>query len=251
MIGAVPLLRSETLSKAGFVHGFSTRAGGVSPPPFDTFDLAIQRPGEALSENERRLAATLGLPSANLFQAHQVHGNRVLVAGGDPVAMRAEEADALIAEPRSSNGVLVRVADCVPVLLADPSTGRVAAVHAGWPGVVARVVDAALDAMRAEGILAAMGPSIGPCCFEVGDDVAAKITSVSSPEVVVRSGDPGKVFVALRRAVRAQLLARGVAPEGIDDVGEGTCTRCDAARFYSYRRDKDASGRQVGVIVAR
>ena len=108
---------------------------------------------------------------------------------------------------------------------------------------------------EASGFIAAIGPCIGPCCFEVGNDVGAKIARSTRSDVIVRSDEArGKVFVDLRRAVRAQLRELGLSDYEIDDVPDRTrsgCTRCDARRFYSHRRDGDSSGRLVGVIVAR
>ena len=254
----LPLLVSETLKNAHFAHGFSTREGGVSVAPYDSLDFAILREPEALRENQRRLAAAVGFDPARLYQAKQVHGASLLVAEGDPRAMLEKEADALVAHPGSGAAVAVRVADCVPVLLADPATGRVAAVHAGWRGVVADVIGAAVSRLKdeageasdARGFLAAIGPSIGACCFEVGADVGETIVRATTSDAIARRDDArGKVFVDLRAGVRAQLRALGLADDAIEDVPG--CTRCDAARFYSYRRDGDASGRLVGVIVAR
>jgi polyphenol oxidase len=251
----ISLLVSPRLQEAGFAHGFTTRRGGVSEPPYEALDFAVLRDPARLRENQRRLAAAVGFDPAVLHQATQVHGRAVLVADGDPASMLEREADALVAEPGSGHAVAVRIADCVPVLLASPASGRVAAVHAGWRGIVAGVVAAAAERLGADdpgdarpGLVAAIGPSIGPCCFEVGLDVAESIAAASGPEVIARrAGD--KAYVDLRRAVRAQLVGLGVADAAIDDVPG--CTRCDRERFYSYRRDGDASGRLLAVIVAR
>lgn len=246
----LPLLTSPALRAAGFAHGFTTRQGGVSPPPYDTLDFAMLREPVQLRENQRRLAETLAFDPARLYQATQVHGRGVVVAEGDPAALAKKEADALVGS--AGVAVAVRVADCVPVLVADPGTGRVAAIHAGWRGVEARVVDAAVDALHGEParMVAAIGPSIGPCCFEVGADVAERIGDATGVDVVARRDEArGKAYVDLRRGVRAQLRRLGLADASIDDVPG--CTRCDAERFYSYRRDGDASGRLVGVIVGR
>jgi YfiH family protein len=257
------MLVSETLKKARFAHGFSTREGGVSVAPYDSLDFAILRDPVALRENQRRLAAAVGFDPERLYQAKQVHGASLLVAEGDPRAMLEHEADALVAEPGSGAAVGVRVADCVPVLLADPATGRVAAVHAGWRGVVAgvigatvaRLVSGARETSDARGFVAAIGPCIGPCCFEVGADVGETIVRSTTSDVVARRDDArGKVFVDLRAGVRAQLRALGLADDAIDDVPDRSragCTRCDVKRFYSYRRDGDVSGRLIGVIAAR
>ena len=260
----LPLLTSAKLTQAGFSHGFTTRLGGVSPPPFDSLDFAVLRDPALLRENQERLAAAVGFAAGNLHQAMQVHGANLLVAGGDPGATLALEADALAAEPGTGHAVAVRVADCVPVLVADSMTGRVVAAHAGWRGVEAGVVErsvrhlsGAAGAGRAERFVAAIGPCIGACCFEVGGDVGERIASASAAAVIVRRSHDErgeKVFVDLRRAVRLQLRRSGLADDAIDDVpgrgGEG-CTRCNRERFYSYRRDGDESGRLVGVIVAR
>ena len=244
------MLVGRALSKAGFLHGFSTRKGGVSLPPFDAWDFAILRDPAALEENLRLLGEAVGFDANDLYQARQVHGARVLFAEGDPSVMRATaEADAFVSRT-PGRAVLVRVADCVPVLIADRISGQVAAVHAGWPGVVARVLPAALDAMGAGDYLAAIGPSIGPCCFEVELAVADRIeASCGGASLRAAEHTPGKTRVDLRRAVRVQLRERGVRDEDIEDVPG--CSLCDAELFYSYRRDGDLSGRQVGVVVAR
>jgi polyphenol oxidase len=256
----LPVLVSARLRDAGFSHGFSTREGGVSEPPYETLDFAILRDPSRLRENQRRLAEAVGVDAARLHQARQVHGSVLLTADGDPAGMLVREADALVAEPGSGHAVMVRVADCVPVLLGDPASGRVAAVHAGWRGVEAGVVAVTVRRLvsspaagEVNGLLAAIGPCIGACCFEVGCDVAERIASASASGVVVRRTED-KAYVELRAAVRAQLGALGLADAAVDDVpgtGREGCTRCDASRFYSYRRDGDASGRLAAVIVAR
>ena len=228
----------------------------MSEPPFESLDFALLRDPARLRENQRRLASVVGFDASRLFQTRQVHGAALVVADGDPAGFVEQEADALVAEPRSGNAVAVRIADCVPVLLADPATGRVAAVHAGWRGVVAQVIGAAVARLGGgRGLVAAVGPSIGPCCFEVGTDVGETLALATTKEVVARRDDErGKAYVDLRRAVRAQLTALDLDDAAIDDVPSATregCTRCDARRFYSYRRDGDASGRLLAVIAAR
>jgi YfiH family protein len=256
----LPVLRSTALLREGFEHAFTTRLGGVSEPPFDSLDFALLREPSALRENQARLTATLGIANDALFQAHQVHGATLLVAEGHPAERLTRQADALAAEPKSGHAVAVRVADCAPVLLADPVTGRVVAVHAGWRGVEAGIVRVAVHYLVSRGscadardYVAAIGPCIGPCCFEVGLDVAQRVAEASSEVAVTRRvGDKG--YVDLRAAIRAQLSSLGMRSERIDDVpgpGQEGCTRCDRARFYSYRRDGDESGRLLGAVVAR
>src|SRR5581483_4626515 len=192
------LLESALLRAAGFRHGFSTRAVDFRPPA-DT-KMAVESVALALRFSPERL-----------HQVEQVHGDRVVVT---PVA-RTEKADALVAT-KGGDAVGVRVADCVPILLADPKTGAVAAVHAGWRGIVAGVIARTLE--RISPSIAAIGPCIGPCCFEVGLDVAEKIGAIDATSIARHEGN--KAFVDLRRAVRMQL--RKVA--AIEDVPG--CTKC-------------------------
>jgi len=168
----------------------------------------------------------------------QVHGARAV-----PAAESAgQEADALVARPGPACAVGVRVADCVPVLVASTDTGAVAAIHAGWRGVVAGVVPAGVELLGRGALLAAIGPCIGACCFEVGADVAERIGFVTR-----RAGD--KAYVDLRAAVRAQLRVLGLADDAIDDVPG--CTKHEPDRFHSFRRDGANSGRMLAAIATR
>lgn len=253
-----PVLTAGILTREGFRHGFTTRLGGVSEPPFESLDLALLRDPAKLRENLRRVGEAIGFDPAQLHQARQVHGRTLLVADGHPEAMAGAEADAIAAEPGTGRAVAVRVADCVPVLLADPESGRVVAVHAGWRGVEAGIVRDAVRHLAASPdararLAVAIGPCIGPCCFEVGADVAERIAKASREDVVVRRVGE-KAFVDLRAAVRAQLAGEGVPDARVEDVpgtGREGCTRCNPERFYSYRRDGDASGRLAGILVPR
>jgi hypothetical protein len=141
----------------------------------------------------------------------------------------------------------VVTADCVPVLLAGPE-GRLAAVHAGWRGIVSGVIAATLKAADGSGPgwSAWIGPAIGPCCYEVGDEVAEPVAAAGGPEVVL-SGPTGKPHLDLVAAARRQLASAGV--EEIHSVA--ACTRCDAERLYSYRREGKGVGRNVAFIWQR
>ena len=160
------LLKSVLLEREGFRHGFSTRLGGVSEAPFATLNLA-RAVGDDLGlveENYRRFALALDIAPHKLFETSQVHGATVSVVGPDDdvILRRNVEADALVTEAVGI-AVGVRVADCVPILLADPRTGAVAAVHAGWRGCTGRVVDRAIDALvGADGEASRLGPRCRP-----------------------------------------------------------------------------------------
>jgi YfiH family protein len=250
-------LRSGLLGRAGFKHGFSLRTGGVSAPPFEALNLArnVGDSAEAVRENHRRFADMVGYDPARLYEVSQVHGAQVETADGrvDPAVFRGREGDALLAlAPGQAVGV--RVADCVPLLVADPSSGAVAAIHAGWRGVVAGVVEAALLGLRrASGaapgqLLAAIGPHIGPDAFEVGDDVARQIAAAAPDGARVVLAREPRPHVSLERAVAAQLLAFGLTAGNIERVPG--CTFSEPARFYSFRRDGSRSGRHLAAIVA-
>jgi len=248
MSGAT-VLTAKVLTRAGVRHGFSTREGGVSGGAFATMNLArnVGDAPAAVAENHRRFAEAVGYAPERLFESSQVHGARVLrVDGAEVAATRIEEADGLVCQT-PGDAVAVRVADCVPVLLAAPGRGVVAAVHAGWRGVARRIVDVALASMGADAgeVIAAVGPCIGGCCFEVGDEVAAEIAAASVDSVVLR-GRGAKPKVDLRAAVEWQLRHARVG--AIEHVGD--CTMCEAGRFHSFRRDGKVSGRLLGAIVA-
>ena len=229
----------------GVPHGFSLRTGGVSEGAFGSLNLArtVGDAPEAVAENHRRFAAAVGVDAARLFEVSQVHGRRVVTAepGADPAELRLEEADALVT--RGPGAVAVRTADCVPLLFADLTAGVVAAAHAGWRGVEARIAQATLEQMGSApaDVIAVIGPHIRR--FEVGPEVAERIAAVAEGERVVRPGEP-RPFVDLAATLRAQLEALGVG--AIEDVGG--CTLDEPARFFSHRRDAGHTGRHLAAI---
>ncbi len=231
---------------AAFPHGFTTREGGVSPPPFSSLDLGGGAAGDdpgRVAENWERLRRQTGLAFGRV---RQVHGARVVIdpAPGEP----REEADAVVSRV-PGQAACVSVADCVPILIADPASGAVAAVHAGWRGTLARIAAEATRALaraagaRPEALLAAVGPSIGPCCYEVSPELAGRFREEFGAEVV---GSEERPHLDLWSANRRALLAAGLDPENIEILG--LCTSCAPARFFSHRRDAGRTGRQVGFI---
>jgi YfiH family protein len=178
--------------------------------------------------------------------AEQIHSARVLEAS----AGSCGEGDALVAD-RPGLALSVVTADCVPVLLASCDRGGpIAAVHAGWRGIAAEIVARTLDrlAVPAASLVAWIGPAIGPCCYEVGPDVAERVARVSTPDAVRPSPDsaavPGNPHLDLRRAVRAQLEAAGV--EDVRSVE--CCTRCHPRELWSYRREGERAGRNYSFV---
>lgn len=221
----------------------TTRAGGVSPMPYDTFNLAahVGDAPAAVAVNRRRLRDRLGLPAEPCW-LHQVHTTRAVRAqrGGEPL-----EADAAFAD---QPGVVCAVltADCLPILLCDRVGERVAAVHAGWRGLAAGVVESTLDALgpAAGGWLAWLGPAIGPRVFEVGDEVREAFLAGSKDAIgAFAPSATGRWLADLYALARQRLAARGVA----NVYGGGECTYSDRARFFSYRRD-GVTGRMATLI---
>jgi YfiH family protein len=167
----------------------------------------------------------------------QIHSNLILTA--DSNGSCVGEGDGLItAEPGAT--VSVRTADCYPILMADPVRRSVAAIHAGWRGTAEHIVEKALVRLKTEfgteprDVAAAIGPGIGVCCYEVGEDVAS------------RFGFSVRTHLDLAAENRKQLEAAGVPPGNIEALG--ACTFCYTERFFSYRREKEKAGRMVSFI---
>lgn len=258
-------IRSALLARLGVPHGFSTRVGGVSPAPFDSLnfgnpsDLAPERrdPVVNLRENWARLLAAIGAGGRGVVQVHQVHGAAVRVARAGEAAATGPDprADAIVTDdPGLMAGV--RVADCAPVLMSAGDGRIVAAVHAGWRGVVDGVARAAVLAMRglgAERIAAAVGPCISAVHFEVGPEVVAEFEHVFGARAPVLehcdagAARAGKAFIDLKEALRIQLREAGVAEVEVLPH----CTVAEAGLFFSHRRDRGVTGRMVGVIGPR
>ena len=219
---------------------FSTRLGGVSEAPFEGLNIAILTGDDrqAVRENRSRLAAALGRDPEGVVMARQVHGVNVQRhdARQEPhvfadVVRSAEEADAHVTASRELTPMVV-VADCLPIALSGP--GGVAMVHAGWRGLSAGIVEAAAAAVRAEA--AAIGPGIGPCCYEVGEEVLAEFEDLDG----VADGR----MLDLPAVARALLERAGLARIESADL----CTSSNPGLFFSHRRDGERTGRQAGLV---
>ncbi len=245
-------LRSSLLEAHGINAVFSQRHTGVSPPPFDSLNMG-DRLGDA-SENIHRnlelLCKQAGLTRPP-HQARQVHGIDVIQCGGTG-CMQEREADILIAsEPDCA--VAVRTADCLPILLAEPRAKLVAAVHAGWRGTVQNAVGTAINSLTALGgeparILASLGPCIGPCCFEVDERTAESIANAcpGAEKLIAHTPTPHPNLAAINQL---QLTHAGVKMENIEMLS--TCSSCHPELYFSHRRDKGLTGRQIAVVALR
>ena len=250
---------SPLLDRIGVPHAFSTRLGGVSAAPFDSLNLgnpngcAVQDDYEHVRENYRRLQAAAGCPDRELCHVHQVHGAALVHARRAQPFDTSAKADAIVTDD-PDRVVSVRVADCVPILLATADGRTAAAVHAGWRGVIAGAVPAALAAMHSEigngesvsTAVAAIGPCIGGDAFEVGPEVVEEFFRVFGDDapIVRRVGQKG--YIDLRAAVRLQLLRAGLPADRIDTTDR--CTHRDADEFFSHRRDNGITGRMAAII---
>jgi polyphenol oxidase len=259
------------------VHGFSTRVGGASKLHrkhvlnlgFTEWDKR-----ENVKENRRRLQAAVGAQDLKLVSLLQFHSDAILNFASAPT--EPARGDASVTK-RSGLLLAVQTADCVPILLVDPKNRAVAAVHAGWRGTLARIVEKAIGRMqmefgsKAKDLLVAIGPAIGGCCFEVGTEVAAafsgQFTNAAEFFDELRTGDepnplqwmnmmppghqppPKKVLLDLRKANRAQLEAAGVRPSNI--FVSDLCTGCRRDLLFSYRKEGTQSGRMMAVIGIR
>jgi len=220
----------------------TTRLGGVSRGPFESLNLGLHvgDDAQAVGENRRRLAGQL--PAEPMWLS-QVHGTDVA-----PHRRSSGEVTADAAFTSAAGAVCgVMTADCLPVLLCDHAGSVVAAAHAGWRGLLAGVLENAIQAMQVppEHLMAWLGPAIGPEAFEVGDEVRDAFAAHTQEAVTafVAAGAPGKWKADIYRLARLRLSAAGVS----DVHGGGLCTHSDPQRFFSYRRD-GRTGRQATLI---
>jgi YfiH family protein len=220
----------------GYEVAFTTRLGGVSEGPYKSLNLGRKSGDvvENVDENRRRACAELGADVERLALNFQVHSARVLRAAA---GQRGEHADGLWTD-EPGVPVLAMSADCLPLALArvggDPA---VAVLHVGWKGLLAGIVSAGVEALGAAGLAAAIGPGIGPCCYEVGEEVAGPYRERFGDDVV--RGRNLDLWTSAERA----LAAAGV--ENIHRLDR--CTACEPGTFFSHRRDRGNTGRQ-GVI---
>ncbi|HEV7516636.1 MAG TPA: polyphenol oxidase family protein [Thermoanaerobaculia bacterium] len=207
-------------------------------------DVEVRFVGRGPAGGRDEVLARIGEGALPVAWAKQIHSATVL-----PAAIPGEsgEGDALTTG-QPGLALAVVTADCVPVLLAGPpGDKRIAAVHAGWRGIAAGVIPATLAALgNPMGWTAWIGPAIGPCCYEVGEDVAAQIAAASTPEAVVPHPG-GRPHLDLLRAATHQLRAAGVA----DVTALTLCTRCETEKLSSYRREGKAGGRNLAFLWRR
>jgi len=213
-----------------YVVAFSTRRGGVSEPPFDTLNLGRLTEDDPanVAENRMRLAAEVGTDPALLRFGKQVHGATVRRAG------RTGEAGDGLWTDTGGEPLLVFTADCLPIaLVRTGAPPALAALHVGWRGLLAGIVQAGAGALGGS-LAAVVGPGIGPCCYEVGEEVASPFRERFGDDVV--QNGRLDLWAAAERALHTA---------GVEDVHRtDLCTSCNPELFFSHRRDRGRTGRQ-------
>jgi polyphenol oxidase len=260
------------------LHGFSTRPGGVSPLESEkVLNLGFLEwdTRENVLENRRLFQSALGAADLELIPLKQIHSDVIRIFP-QPAAAHPSKGDASVT---NRPGLLlgIQTADCVPILLVDPKKRAVAAIHAGWRGTLARITQKAVGRMEFEfdtkpaDLLAAIGPSIGPCCYEVAADFVTKFTAQFGDAADYfdepRSGEepnplqwlnmkppghqppPKNVHLDLRKANRSQLVAAGLLTKNI--YLSDLCTACHTSLLFSHRREGPLAGRLMSVIGIR
>ncbi|XP_054830867.1 purine nucleoside phosphorylase LACC1 [Eublepharis macularius] len=257
--GELRILRSVLIPDHIFLHGFTTRTGGISYIPtlssFNLFSSSKRRdPPVVVQENLRRLAVAAGFDPKVYHSVKVNHASDVWVMG----KAQPKSYDGIVTDQR---GVAIAApgADCIPVLCADPVRKACGAAHSGWQGTLLGVSVATVNAMVAEygcqvkDILVVLGPSVGPCCFTLPQESAKEFHRID-PKCVRHLESP-KPSVDIRRATRVLLEAGGILPQNIQD-GSVTdpkrnltlCTACHPEKFYSHVRDGENFGTQIGFI---
>ena len=221
----------------GYVVGFTTRQGGVSEGPYASLNLGRKSGDdvERVDENRRITCESIGADLEKLALNYQVHSDRVLRAAP---RVRGEQADGLWTD-EPGLPILALSADCLPIALARADRGEpaVAVLHVGWRGLLAGIVEAGARALGERELAAAIGPGIGPCCYDVGEEVAAPFRERFGDDVVHQSRLD--LWTSAERALRAA---------GVEQVDRfDRCTACEPETFFSHRRDAGRTGRQ-GVI---
>jgi len=250
-------ITASNLERVGVRHAFVGRRGGVSQGAFDSLNLGLftEDRAEHVAENDRRFRRVFSVSA--LIRGRQVHGREVLVVDrlvGDEKSWQQTESDAIITN-QPGVALAVLTADCAPMVLYDPAQRVAGIAHAGWRGACLRVAAAAVEAMekrfgsRPEELLAGIGPGIGPCCYPVDRPVieaAEQAFGAETARLIRRGAEDQRVF-DLIAANRLVLEQAGLAPGNIETTD--LCTSCRPDLFFSHRRDRGRTGRQINFVM--
>ena len=260
------IFRFRNLSEQGGVdHFVSTHIGGLSLSPYESLNLGfhVGDSPETVLKNRERLATTVKIPLYDFTFAKQIHSSTVTIVteqmkgrGADDHDTAVEATDAMVT---SVPGLCLAVltADCVPLLLFDPCKCVVAAVHAGWRGSVKLIARKTVEILRQKfnckptDLLVGIGPSIGPCHYEIGPDVISQVKDAfgGTADYINDQSADGKGYFNLWEANKRQIMEAGVPPQNIEIAR--ICTYCNAHLFFSVRHQKGTTGRfGTGIMLA-
>ena len=251
-----PLASSTKLTSGDNVrHAFFTRIGGVSLAPFNELNVDPLGGDDtiAVSSNIQKISKVIGFEPSRLVSLIQVHGKHVYKVESGGMSERNMEADAVITNAKDI-ALSIKTADCVPILLIDPVTNSIGAVHAGWKSTVQNIIAETVTSMtesygtKAENIIAIIGPHIKLCCFEVGDNVKDEFSKAFNGNTndIIKDNS-----INMEKANSIQLINSGVLEGNI--TTEGGCTSCNGEEFFSHRRDgaTTGTGRQASIIMIK
>lgn len=250
--GTLPLFHFDNLKTfPALVHAISTRRGGVSQPPWATLNLSHTKGDDPahVDENQRRFCQAVQIGPESFVTAFQVHGTRVARVFAAHRGQQQPQCDALITDAPGV-ALMLRFADCTPILLYDPQHHAIGLAHAGWRGTVAGIAGATVTAMhqafgsRPADLIAAIGPAIGPCCYAVGDEVIAQVHARLAQPATLLSTANGQPHFDLWAANTQQLQACGV---GSIEVA-ALCTACHRDWFFSHRAEQGRCGHFAAVM---
>ncbi len=242
----------DSLNAHELVHAISTRHGGVSPAPFDSLNLSRSTGDDPanVQTNMNRLLSALALAPETLVQASQAQADGVAIVDTRHCGTIVQGIDALLTQTPGVT-LILRFADCVPILLFDPVQRAIGLVHAGWRGTVLKIVTHAVQTMfdsfgtRPRDLTACIAPSIGPCCYRIGEDVGAQVRNTFGNVNDFLISQPDGIHLDLWQANAVQLRALGVEQIEITDL----CTAHRTDEFFSHRAEHGKTGR-FGVIIA-
>jgi len=236
----------------------STRLGGVSPKPYDSFNLAyhVDDAPENVAENRERFCHELGIGTSSLVLANQVHGNRVELIEDKHAGRGAygtddaiPDTDAMITQSHLVS-IGIMTADCVPVMIYDPIRSAIGVAHAGWKGAILMIAGKTVNRMREEfgtnpsDCVVAFGASIKACCYEVSEELISRFDDAFGAGKCTKGNK-----LDLPKAIELQLIDVGVKKENI--LSDNACTACNLDLYYSYRAENGVTGRMMSVMILR
>jgi hypothetical protein len=241
----IEILQSSLLNKHSEIcHGFSTRKGGISSGKFASLNLGNDRGDDIdnTKENTRRFCKTVKISPARLVHLGQIHSNNIVKVDRPGFI---ENTDGAMTDTQNIF-ISVKTADCVPILLYDPTAKVVGAIHIGWRGITKKIIESFIEKavenynVDTANLLVVIGPSIGECCYEIKENVLDKFDDF---EIVNKNN---KFFLDLDTIVLNRLLKYGINSDKIDIIG--LCTYCNPDKFFSCRRDGKTTGSMLSFI---